>query len=139
MQNKKKIIITSAIITIILILAIILILPYAIVWKSFSETNKTKELHLLNTAVNLSVLKPQKVYALESTIPVYVISKDYETAIKYIKELEDLTTLDNGIKYLTAYSYMQLKDYENALNYAKSAENKRLQTKIENKMKEKRK
>ncbi len=137
MSKMKKIIILS-----ILIIAILIFewgLPFILVWNSFNQTDKQKELKLLNTAVKISLFNPQKKYALESAIPTLVITKDYLGAIEYIKDLEKLKPLDNSIKYLASFSYMQLGDLENAIQYAIESGNKKIQTKIYNKIKEKRK
>ncbi len=138
MQKVKKIIIlTSALI--ILTVLLYWSLPFVLVINSFNQSDKQKELSLLNIAVNISIFPTQKQYALEAAIPTLVITRDYLGAIEYIKDLEKITTLNNGIKYLASYSYMQIGDFENAMQYAIESENKKIQTKIYNKIKEKRK
>lgn len=136
-QVKKITALTSLLI--ILIALFYWCLPFILIFKSFTQPNKQKEISLLTTAVKISIFTPQKQYSLESAIPALVISKDYLGAIEYIKDLEKITTLNNGIKYLASYSYMQIGDFENAMQYAIESENKKIQTKIYNKIKEKRK
>lgn len=138
MQKVKKI---TALTSILIILTVFLYwcLPFVLVLKSFNQVNKQKELALLNNAVKISIFAPQKQYALESAIPALVITRDYFGAIEYIKELEKYKPLDNSIKYLASYSYMQIGDLENAMQYAIESGNKKIQTRIYNKIKEKRK
>ncbi len=138
MQKVKKI---TAITSILIILTVLIYwcLPFVLVLNSFNQADKQKEISLLNTAVKISIFAPQKQYALESAIPALVITRDYLGAIEYIKRLEKYKPLDNGIKYLASYSYLQIGDLENAMQYAIESGNKKIQTKIYNKTKEKRK
>lgn len=116
----------------------LLIHPYIYIYTGIIEENNT---NIRNTkwdrlAVKYSLFKFQKNYTLENAIPGLILTKDFDTALEYLKELEANGFSDNTNKYLMSYVYMKTGDYVNALKYAKESGNKFQTARIYIKMKD---
>lgn len=108
------------------------ILPFLYVYIGMVEQGRTNTHNTKwdKLAVKYSLFYPQKVYTIEAALPSLVLSKDYCTAIKYYKTLEELNAQTPATTYLATYAYIQYGDFENALYYAKKENNLRHLAKI---------
>jgi tetratricopeptide (TPR) repeat protein len=111
-------------------------LPFALVW-IFPKDFGLKSQCMAKFAIKISIFREQKIYTLNNAISQLILSKNYLEAIDYIKELEKLNAEGTVHKYLAAYAYMNLGQYDEALKYAILSNNKKIEKKILNKMREK--
>ncbi len=110
----------------------LLIHPFLYIYIGLIEQGKT---NVHNTkwdklAVKYSIFKAQKIYTIESALAGLYISKDYETAIAYINELERLNLDDDLHRSLASYIYFKKGDMAKSLEYAKASDNKKQMAKI---------
>lgn len=69
-------------------------------------------------AIEHSIFRAQKIFTIENALPSLILAKDYYNVISYYKELEKYHVETKSMRYLVAYSYMQVGEYEDALKYA---------------------
>lgn len=115
-KRAKYIIIISSVLSLFFI--ILNILPFWLMWAGITAPEYKNQLSLQKMAVQTSVFRYQKIYTRNNLLPTLVLSGDYDTAIKYYKELEILNGADNFNTKLVIYSYINIGDYNEALNYA---------------------
>ena len=112
----KSIIIT--IFLIVLFFVLIDIIPFVFLWVGLSAKSPSNQISLQKWAVKTSVLRFQKIYTINSVLPILVLSGDHVTAIKYFENLELLDGADSINTRLIIYSFIQTGDFDNALKYA---------------------
>lgn len=91
--------------------------------KSLSTSN-VKHMKWEKLAVKYSIFKAQKKYTMTYSIPSLMLAGEYDSVVKYVKELEKLNAASNAEMYFASFAYMQKEDFENALEYAKKANTK---------------
>ncbi len=139
---KQKIYSVANILSIGLILCGIYIFlfihPFIYSYIGIIEQGKTNTRNIKwdKLAVQYSIFKPQKKFTINSAIPGLILNKEYDTAINYFKQLENLGLANDKNYYLASFAYEQTKDYENALKYAKKSNDKLRETRVYIKMKD---
>ena len=102
------------------------ILPFLYLYIGIIEEGKTgiKNLKWNKLAVKYAIMTPQKEFAINSALPSLILSKDFDTTITYVKELEKLNKANDMHYYFASFALMKKQEYQQSLEYAKKSNNK---------------
>lgn len=105
-----------------------LILPFLYLYIGIIEEGKTgvRNTKWSKLAVKYSILNPQKEFAINSALPSLILTKDFDTTIKYIQKLEKIGRARDMHYYFAAFAYLHQQNYQEALKYAVKSNNKGL-------------
>lgn len=138
---KQRIFTTANILSVTLIIlgifVFLFIHPFIYSYIGIIEQGKT---NIRNTkwdklAVKYSIFKKQKKFTINAAMPSLILSKEYSTAVEYLKKLEDMDIATARNYYFASYASEQLKDYNKALEYAKKSNDQFREAKVYIKMK----
>lgn len=115
-KRTKNVIIISLVIVVIFI--ILDVLPFWFMWAGITAPVFSDQMALQKKAVKVSVFRFQKIYTINNILPMFVLSGDYDEAIKCYKELELLDGADNFNTRLVIYALINKGEYIEALSYA---------------------
>lgn len=102
----------------VLIFVLFNILPFLYLWAGLSAKDYQTQVKLQKGAVQMSVFNFQKVYTRNSVLPILVLTGDYNTAVEYFEDLEELDSIDTLNTKLAIFSYIKIGEFHKALSYA---------------------
>lgn len=118
MKMKCKYTLISGFIILFIIVFLLDTLPFLFLWLSALTSDVEESVNLGKRAVNTSVFKFQKIYAMNYTMSGLVLSKDYVTALEYFNKLEEYGVVDDMTVRLAIYAFIKTGNYDAANFYA---------------------
>ncbi len=108
----------SAVLIILAIALFVLGLPYILVMAaSTTQPHSIEETNYLKNAVKFSILKNQKIYAIDYLLPSLTAQMKYDEAISYYEKYKNYN-LTKASKTIITFAYLQKGEYEKALTLA---------------------